>query len=379
MQQLEYIKAKTFEWRPMAEVSLVAASDALVRPFAVARCDLDSAFINNNLSWKFRAAALAHIADPHLLTDFGPHPFKGPFAYGHECVAEVVAVGEDVTSVAIGDEVVVPFQISCGHCKTCRRKLTSHCETDRNGSFNAYGFGEAGGAWGGAMSDLVRVPHADHMLFPVPDGVDPVSLASAGDNIADGWRRVAPHLKADPSARVLIQGGQAKSVGLYAAGIAVALGAEQVDYVDTNSERLQIAESLGCKPLKRDRRDKTWARVSGLTPGRYGISVEASGSTAALDVAVRSLAPGGVCSIPSFHFRKRTPLPLWEMYAKSLRLDCGLARPADDLPEILDLVASGQFRPEFVTTLVADWQDAPRALLERAPKVVVTRAKLTKD
>lgn len=376
MQQLVFVKRNTFEWHPLPRVSLLDPTDALVRPFAVARCDLDGAFVGSRVGTKLRAAALAHFADPRILKDFGPHPFQGPFAYGHECVAEIVEVGASVNNLAVGDAVVVPFQVSCGTCPSCRRKLTSHCERDRVGAFSAFGFGEAGGAWGGAMSDLLRVPHADHMLHRVPEGIDPVSLASAGDNIADGWRRVAPYLIKNPGAKVLVLGGQAKSVGLYAAGIAVALGAGRVDYVDTHPERLRIAESLGATPVERERSRRRWSDSSGLARGEYGLCVEASGATVGLDFAIRSLAPGGVCSVPAFHFRKRTPVPLWEMYARSINLECGLACPGADMSELLALVASGRFQPELVTTLVADWADAPSALLKRTAKVVVTRPRL---
>ena len=94
-----------------------------------------------------------------------------------------------------------------------------------------YGLGEMGGLeWGGLLVDLVTVPHADAMLVKLPADVDPVAVASASDNIPDGWRTVGPQLAADPAAEVLVVGGDAgpHSIGLYAAGLAVALGAARV-------------------------------------------------------------------------------------------------------------------------------------------------------
>ncbi len=95
----------------------------------------------------------------------------------------------------------------------------------------------SGTEFGGAFSDLMLVPFADHMLVGLPEGVDPMTAASASDNIADGWRAVAPHLKVRPGASVLVVGGGAKSVGLYAAGIAVALEAGHVLYLDDDEDR----------------------------------------------------------------------------------------------------------------------------------------------
>ena len=108
-----------------------------------------------------------------------------------------------------------------------------------------YGFGAVGGDWGGFLSDLVRVPWADHMLVPLPQGLDPAAVASASDNIPDAWRTVGPPLEREPGAPVLIVGGAgAGSIGLYAAGIARALGSESVTYVDADAGRRATADGV---------------------------------------------------------------------------------------------------------------------------------------
>src|SRR5262249_57805245 len=103
--------------------------------------------------------------------------------------------------------------------------------------------------WGGALSDLVRIPFADAMLVVLPPGVEAATFASVSDNIPDGWRSVAPGLQADPRAPVLIVGGLG-DVALYAAAIAVAMGSERVDYVDTSQRRLEAAATGGAKPTQ---------------------------------------------------------------------------------------------------------------------------------
>src|SRR5918999_1606487 len=97
------------------------------------------------------------------------------------------------------------------------------------GALAAFGFGPSSGAWGGMVADSLRVPFADHMLVRVPDGVDPLRVAAASDNLADAWRAVVPPLRARPGGMVLVLGGGAKSIGLYAAGLAVAQGAGVVE------------------------------------------------------------------------------------------------------------------------------------------------------
>ena len=147
----------------------------------------------------------------------------------------------------------VPFQVSCGECAACRRGRTGNCRTVP--PFSMYGFGQAGSDWGGFLSDTVRVPYADHMLVPLPAGIDPAAVASASDNIADAWRTVGPPLEQEPGAAVLVMGGAGPgSIGLYAAAIAVALGAERVTYVDGDERRRAIAAGFGAEAARSRRR-----------------------------------------------------------------------------------------------------------------------------
>ena len=176
---------------------------------------------------------------------FGKKPFKAPFAIGHELVAEILSCGDEVKHFKAGDKVIVPYAISCGTCSHCLSGLTSKCTDAGETLIFNFGLGEPLGPWGGMITDKFRVPFADNMLVKIPSGLDPLSLASASDNIPDGWRTVAPYLKEKPGAPVLVVGGSAESIGLYAAGIAVALGSSRVDYLDYMPARLAIANSLG--------------------------------------------------------------------------------------------------------------------------------------
>ncbi|WP_319019077.1 alcohol dehydrogenase catalytic domain-containing protein [Microbispora sitophila] len=193
----------------------------------------------------------------------GKVPFRGPFPIGHECVAEVVAVGSGVRRIRVGQDVIVPWAVSCGACPRCLAGLTSKCAA-AGGTLAAYGFGPASGPWGGMVADRIRVPHADHMLVPVPDGVPPIRVAAAGDNLADAWRTVVPPLARREGGTVLVLGGGAKSIGLYAAGLAAAHGAATVHYLDDDPQRRQIAESLGAEA----------GPLNGSVGGVYDVVVE---------------------------------------------------------------------------------------------------------
>ena len=87
------------------------------------------------------------------------------------------------------------------------------------------------------------------MLVPLPDGLDPATVASASDNIPDAWRTVAPPLERRPGGEVLVVSGGARSIGLYAVDMALALGAAKVVYVDDDESRLRVAEELGAETV----------------------------------------------------------------------------------------------------------------------------------
>ncbi|MBO0885614.1 MAG: hypothetical protein J2P17_35830, partial [Mycobacterium sp.] len=117
-----------------------------------------------------------------------------------------------------------------------------------------------------------------------------------------------------------------------------------------------------------------WPRPS--STARYPIVVDASGERGALRHALRSLAPGGVCTSVAPYFASGTRLPLWTMYVNQASFITGLANARAELPAVLDAVTAGQLRPELVTSMVADWVDAPQALLDPTTKVVVRRARV---
>lgn len=335
MRQLTFLAPGAFEWRDVPIPVVGDARHAVVRPLAVARCDLD------------------------LYIATGIVPFPGPFAFGHEMVGEVVDAG-DAAGFVPGQRVVVPFQISCGQCAPCRRGLTASCASVP--PYAAFGLGGGRVEYGGALSSAILVPFADAMLVPLPAGVDPVAAASAADNIPDGWRAVAPQLAEMPGASVLIVGGLAQSVGLYAAGAAIALGAGRVLYLDDNAEHRARAQTMGAEaaPLSLDRSEA------------FEIVVEAAGTEAALGFAIRSCAPNGIVTSVAMHLGKTTAIPLTQAYYKGLTLHTSRASARRWLPDVLGCIACGRLHPEHVTHRVLPFAEADDAMTDPGPKLIFT-------
>ena len=153
---------------------------------------------------------------------------------------------------------------------------------------------------------------------------------------------------------LVVGGAAAGSIGVYAAGIARALGAEWVLYVDADESRRAAAEALG-------------AQTMAEAPKRLGpfpITVDASADPDKLALALRSTAPDGICTSAAIYFGEPPALPLLEMYTKGITFVTGRANAREAMPHVLELAASGALRPERVTSSLVEWQQAPEALAE---------------
>ena len=340
IRQLVYLAPGQFEWRETAAPRITSDDGAIVRPLAVARCDLDVAIAT------------------------GAAGMLGPFAFGHETVAEVVDVGDGVRSVRPGDRVVVPFQISCGICGRCRSGLTALCETAPYRA--SYGMAPLSGVeFGGGVSDRLYVPYADHMLAHAPSGLSNVALAGVADNITDGFRLVAEPLQDHPRARVLVLGGSAQGVGLYAAQCALALGADKVVYADLDDDRLAVARRMGAEAIS--------MKIDEDTPllGQFPITIDGSGSEAGLDYAIRSTAFGGLCQRTYGDLVAKTAVPLRDMYGRNITLKLGRAHVRANMDGVLRLMSCGCLHPEHVVTCTATFAEAADALLAPSIKLVL--------
>ena len=340
MRALMFRGPMALAWEEVETPQLMEPRDALVRPIAVARCDLDPAIA------------------------LGLYPMPAPFVMGHEMVGEVVAVGEAITNVRLGDKVIVPFQLSCMTCAPCLRGHTNACVNVPSGT--AFGLGPHGGIdLGGALAELVRVPWADVMLIPLPEGMDPVVAAGIPDNVSDGYRCVAAPLAERPGAPVLVVGGLAPSVGLYAVLAALALGSERVVYVDDDAARLELAVAAGAEVV--DAKDQ-WDSLK--LAERFPIVVEANVLDPGRNFALQSVEPCGVCTSVSGGASSRSNLPLQSMYLKGVRYEIGRVHACATARPVLDLVSSGALDPARIINKVVPFSEAVEGMILPVTKVV---------
>ena len=335
MKALQYQGPGTLAWIDAPAPALQEAQDALVKPLAVATCDLD---------WEIVA---------------GRTPFPAPFLLGHEFVGEVLAIGTAVQHVAIGQRVAVAFQPSCGLCNPCGAGTVSACKAVPPTSM--FGVGAVSGDWGGAFAEAIRVPFADHMLVALPEQGAAAQYASASDNVADALRTVADYLVPGEKQRVLILGGY-DSIPLYAVAFARSLGAGEVTYCTKDARAAHNAERLGAT-----------VQLVEQWPNRLAaseVTVCAVQNKSALLAAIRSTVAGGHCTSVTI-FAEDVALPLREMYMRGIHFHTGRVESARVLEGVLEWIGSGRVDPMAVDTAVVSFTDLIPALLDRkAAKVI---------
>ncbi len=143
----------------------------------------------------------------------------------------------------------------------------------------------------------------------------------------------------------------------------MAAGAGAVTYVDTDPQRLSIAEKYGASVID---------GVPERKVGSFAVTVDSSSSEAGLRCALNSTAADGVCTSTSVYLQD-PQIPMFAMYSRCCTLHAGRAHVRPAIPHVLALVADGKFDPTLVTTTHAKWNDAIDALVDPTMKVVVTR------
>ena len=278
-----------------------------MRPLAVAMCDLDAVFLS------------------------GAIPIAEPFPLGHECVAEVIEVGDAVRGVKAGRRRrrAVPDLV-----RDVRRV---HGRPHRELPDGPARFGVRHAA---ARRRLGRRAGRRRCgsRSPTRCSCRPSSIRwrsrASPTTSPDGYRAVARR-GAAPAQEVLVVGGFARSVGLYAVACAKALGAARVVYADTDEGRLERAAALGAETVAGAARSSGASRSRSTPPA----------ATPACTPRCARPPPDGVCTSVAIYFEPTTPLPLLEMYTRGCTLHTSRCHARALIPEVLALIADGRLDP----------------------------------
>jgi 2-desacetyl-2-hydroxyethyl bacteriochlorophyllide A dehydrogenase len=274
------------------------------------------------------------------------------FTIGHEYVGTVIAAGERVTELRVGDRVLGCFQTACGHCFFCRRGWFHKCDTSRT-----FGHGAALGSLPGTQAEQALVPNAELVLRRIPEGMSDDVALFAGDVMGTGYHAVVESgLRPGDVAAVLGLG----PVGLCAVQAARAVGASNVITVDTVAERLSMAESFGAIPVHLTEGDPR-AVAREATGGRgVDVCVDAVGDPRALELALRLTRKCGTVQTIGV-YAERVEVHMGLLWIKALRLCSGHANVIGHVDAVLAMMASGQLDPTPLVSNHMPLEEAPEA------------------
>ena len=311
-------------------------------------------------------------SDLHLYSVLGPFLAPGD-VLGHETMGIVQEVGAEVTQIKPGDRVVIPFNISCGHCWMCERGLFAQCETTQVTSqgtgASLFGYTELYGSVPGGQAEYLRVPQAQFGPIKVPEDVPDERVLYLSDILPTAWQGVAYAEVPD--------GGTLAVLGLGPVGqLATRMGKHhgfRVIGVDRVPERLALAAAHGVETLDLDSVDDVGPALIEMTGGRgpdsilEAVGMEAHGSPleaaatkavgllpdaiakpvikkaavdrmAALHTAVTAVRRGGTVSISGVYGGQVDPMPMMTMFDRGITMrmgQCHVKRWIDDIWPVL--------------------------------------------
>jgi threonine dehydrogenase-like Zn-dependent dehydrogenase len=311
-----------WEERPNPEIR--QPTDAVIRIVAACVCGSDL--------WTWRGARPP--ADPHPI--------------GHEAVGVVEAVGSAVTTLVVGDFVIVPFSISDGACVHCRHGITTSCE-----HVGWWGGRDADGRWlDGLQGQYARVPYADGTLFRTPGGrpADDLipALLTLSDVLATG-HHAAVSAGVTKGSTVAVVGDGA--VGLCAVRAAVRLGAERVIAFSSHADRQAIATRFGAGDVIAERGAEGAAVLTDLLGGLGADRVlECVGTKVSMEQAFASVRPGGRIGFVGVPLGG-SELPIGAMFSGNVSVAGGVAPVRTYLPDLLPDVLDGSLDASAVFDL----------------------------
>ena len=329
-------------------------------------------------------------SDLHLYGGRVPSLMKGDIL-GHEFMGEIVELGPSVKNLKIGDRVVVPFNIACGNCFFCERKMFSLCDNSNpNATLSKLATGEAcGGLFGythmcggyaGGQAEYVRVPYADVGPLKVPRALSDEKVLFLSDIFPTGFM-AAENCNIEPGQTVAVWG--CGPVGQFAVASAKLLGAERVFAIDRFPERLAMAAQSGAIPLNYEEHD-VYETLLEATGGQGpdacidAVGMEAHGHSLdalldqaksalrvqpdrahALRQAIHTCRKGGTVSVPGVYIGLIDKFNFGMAFNKGLNFKMGQTHTHRYMGKLLERIEKGEIDPSFVISHRMSLDDAP--------------------
>lgn len=290
-------------------------------------------------------------SDVHIVA--GMMGYEPSFPLGHEYMGVVEQVGSAVKELQPGDRVAGPPAVYCGTCDNCRKGAFGHCE---NGGI--FGSGETVGGLDGAMSEYIRVPHAESCLVKIPDDISDEQALFVGDILTTGYS-VVKDANIQHGDTVVIFG--VGPIGLCAVLAAKLYNPSKIIAVGGRDKtRTDMASALGADVALLSSEDDVLARIAELTGGKGAdAAIECAGDGEAFANAALCVGVGGhvaVCGL----YGTPVELPMQDLCQKNITISMGLG-DVSMMPTTLKMIQAGKFDTSRLITHRLGLDEAEKA------------------
>ncbi len=277
-------------------------------------------------------------SDLHILKGDVPETTLGT-VLGHEAVGTVEEVGAGVSTLAVGDRVLLSCISACGKCRYCKEARYGQCL--------------GGGGWifghliDGLQAEYARVPFAENSVFKVPDGLTDEQVLFLADILPTAYEVGVLNGKVSPGDVVAIIG--AGPVGLAAMLTAQLYTPGRIVAIDLADSRLESAGKFGADTTINNGREDALAQVMELTDGLGAdVALEAVGVSETFELACELIRPGGRVANIGVHGHPAT-LHLEKLWTRDVTVTTGLV-DTNTIPQLMKLVADGRLDPTVFAT-----------------------------
>ncbi|TRW45559.1 zinc-dependent alcohol dehydrogenase family protein [Georgenia yuyongxinii] len=311
--------------------------------------------------------------DLHILKGDVPAVTDGRIL-GHEGVGTITEVGAAVSTLAVGDRVIISCISACGACSYCHQGLYAHCLADEGASGIGWIFGHL---IDGTQAEYVRVPFADNSVYKVPDGVSDEAAVMLSDILPTGFEIGVRYGRVKPGDVVAVVGaGPVRLAAIMTAGL---YGAARIIAIDLDDNRLELARTFGASDGVNSGKPDFVDTVKAMTDGLgVDVAIEAVGIPATFETCLKLVRPGGTVANVGVH-GKAVELPLQDLWIQDIAITMGLVSTSTT-SMLLKLVAQHKLEAEkfathhFTFDQVLDAYDTfGRAAETKALKVVISR------
>jgi alcohol dehydrogenase len=303
-------------WDTVADPTIIDPTDAIVR--------IDTSTICGS--------------DLHILKGDVPETLPGTIL-GHEAVGTILEVGSAVTTVAVGDRVLLSCVSACGRCRYCKEARYGQCL--------------GGGGWifghttNGLQAELARVPFADNSVYKFPDSLADEQVLFLADILPTAFEVGVLNGMIAPGDSVAIVG--AGPVGLAAVLTAQLYTPGRIVAIDLADSRLESALRFGADITINNGREDPLALIMEMTDGLgVDVALEAVGVPATFELATALIRPGGRVANIGVHGHSAT-LHLEKLWTRDVTITTGLV-DTFSIPQLLRLIISGRLDPSLFAT-----------------------------